>query len=305
MSDVRKFKEFGWRMLEFEVPESWEISVDSKGKDYAYFRLDYVYPRLEVKWEKISKKRPPSLKTSVEEYLKEMEKKAKKSGAQYKLVNLREVKVMSHPALSFYVRSSGETLGVCWCCPDTERLVLLQLIFRPEEYHQMYPIFKRLLRTIRCHKKGPWLWYFYGLYVRIPQEYELEDHKFTPAFSKVKFKKEDMGLIVAYHNIANVVLEEYRSVDGWFKNFCKPRIFEDLGSLKLVNVESFSINGHDGRKYIYKSRFSFFKKLLVLSFSWLCNASNRLINLTFYLPEKMYSIVSEEIEEILYSSKCH
>ena len=302
---VFKFKKFGWRMLEFEIPDTWELSVDAKREDFAYFRLDHVYPRLEVKWEKISKKKPPSLKTSVNEYLKEMQKRAKKSGYEYKVINIREVKVMKHPALSFYVRSTGETLGACWCCPDTERLILFQLVFKREEYPQMYSVFQKILQTMRCHKEGPWLWYFYGFYIRIPESYSLTNYKFTPGFSKAFFKKDDVGLIVAYHTVANVVLDEYGDVDNWFTRVCKPQILENLGALKFLGARNVMINGHEGREFVYVSRFSLFKRLKVLSYSWLCEKLNRLLNVTFYFPQKMERVLRGEIDDILDSSRCH
>jgi len=298
------FKVFAWRGIILQIPQDWDMAVDSGlGEDSGYIRIDdLTRPRLEIKWERVPFEKAKNPEEIAEKYLKDLRKKLEKRAKsiakarklkkiklpEIRVLNREETRVRDHEALLMHLRGPEEALFLTWYCEKTERYYTLQLSFKKEEYTTQRVILDKVIRTLACHTDEELqLWSVYGLTFYIPKEMSLTNRKFTTGFSYMTFssKKRDKVIILAYSTMANILLEEYyRDLEDWFKALLLKRVINAICKLKAKKARELSLKGHEGilvkgsTSHIFKS-----KKLYLNGLIWHCPDSNRVISLSTIL----------------------
>ncbi len=302
-------KQFGWRLFQIRVPEDWEMTAEGGGRGRTYIRLeDEQMVRLEVRWDDISPKKEPNVKKSLDSFLNELKERVEKANLKFTRLGLREIEVAGHEGYLYHVRGGGELLGASWYCNDSRRLFVVQVHFRTEEYERMREIFQSLLESVVCHGRKWWTWSVYAFRFELPEEYELYNYRLLSMYGRLSFRsKRDVWYVFAYQGMANVILEERYNGDlkKWFKDAYLKEALKQYSYYKLAEEHKLSLKGHEGRRLIFKPRLSFLKKIVLDSFLWLCDVSNRILVMSVVAPEKVHSVISSEKERVLESFTCH
>ena len=309
--DLKKYKEFAWRKIYFQIPADWNMALESGSSKNGYFRVDDRYrPRLEIKWENIPFEKAPQSRKIIENFLEDFKKKIKKRRIKIdlKVVSIRELNVSGHEASLFYLKGVEDSLLISWYCEKEERGYIMQISFKSSEYNEMKKIINNILSSIRCHFNEEYIpWILYGFKIKIPREYELISRKFTSGFSYLDFRKKNFHIIFGYSSMANILLEEYyKDISDWYRNLFWKETIKKIGSkfkVKYEKPEKTIINQHEaiifnGASPGFLKRF----KLYLRSFLWKCDIENRI-----YCFTTIHKGIEtpKEFSSILISLKCH
>jgi len=207
-----------WEGTLLHVPEDWDIAAISGDRNQGYMRLDDVenMPRVEVKWQKASGF--VNVESVVDGYLNDLKKKRKKGEPEIEtdrdcaVVSKRQ---MRKTDLNCFAWEGGETngWGAAWYCDDCERVMVIQVMTRPEEKGE--EIAREVIGTIEDHPRDGWIvWSTYGLQMEAPERFELSDQKLMAGLIELRFANRGEEIASARWGMANVALKT-KSLAKW------------------------------------------------------------------------------------------
>lgn len=214
----------GWQGLTVTVPAEWTVGAVSGDKTEGYLRVDGTdLPRLEVRWSE-SKGRPDLSKT-VQRYLVSLQKDKKQpqpveADPDSRFLSKRKVGKDDMRAFTWQGKQAG--YGVAWYCKACSRVVIAQVLGRPEEKH-LEDRAVQVLATLDDHPKGDWTtWALYDLHTEVPNDFEQAGVSLRAGLTELTFKRDTEKIVVARWGMAQVALGG-KSLDVWArKQFVKP-----------------------------------------------------------------------------------
>jgi hypothetical protein len=204
------WKPLGWNGVRLTVPAHWEVSR------LGAFHLqldDGCGPTLELKWQRLSRQVSP------ERHLKRLSRRFRRAEE----VEFRERAVPEEwrAALNSFVAEvftwseaqlRGE--GVFLSCPICGTATLLQFPYRLESPSP--GLTGEVLRSFRDHSdNGMVSWRVFGLHAEIPEDLQLDGHRFSPGHYELRFARGRERLKLSRWGPADVILRG-RDLRCWF-----------------------------------------------------------------------------------------
>lgn len=234
---------FGWRRVQFSIPEGWRLIADSGRWDNAYFILgdEFENPRLEVTWRKM-KLPKGGLKKLLDVYLKNLAKQiAKEMGRdvakRLRVGEVEESTVAGHYTLRCKLAlMEGESSLSLWHCNETGRVILTQINYREPEREKYLQLESDILASFKCHPGPRVLWTVGPFDFYMPYKYALIEGSLNPLFSYLQYStsRETRYLIVAWTEMAPRVLPSYDgSLKRWLEDTVVRNILRGLRGFRL------------------------------------------------------------------------
>lgn len=320
----------GWQGFTAVLPENWNPAKFGGNRLNGDLRVDDEDgPRLELRWE--ANKGHVNVEKSVTDFLKRLEKDAKKRKQPFEIVE--DVRLVSRgrkgkdQITSFAWRGGGEKLaghgyGVAWSCPDCGRVTFGHLLGRAHEKPaKIERLATEIFGSLECHGRGGWeTWSAFDLKLDVPEEFALGRAQML--LNKIELewiRPKTAGLkglgqvaeriAVRRFPIANVVLEN-ESLENWANR----TIRFGHKTLKLSAPEPTEVHGHAGMEMTGRPR-DWRIWLGAMTFDWLkrrktspavvqvwhCPVSNRL----WVLETQVSNANAHVAADTLDSLECH
>jgi hypothetical protein len=320
----------GWQGFTFQIPDEWNPGKFSGTRNKGDLRIDDPNGvRIELRWEKTSK--APDVQKSVDNFLKQLEKNAKKNKTAFTAVSNPQV-VSKHRKKKDQVTSFGWIgepdapascgYGAAWTCPDCGRIIFTHLLGQKnEKSEKVQKLANEIFTEMECHGEGGWdTWSAFDFRVDIPVEFELKN-------AKILLNKLDLEWIrprpIGFHGwgkrperlrlqrfpVANVLLDG-RTLETW----SDWNIISKNKQLSFKDATEHTIKNHEGLLYIGhpkdpKSRISllFFDKILRRvtpageTLVWNCTESNRI----FAFEHEVSNVNVHVPTDVLDGLSCH
>ncbi len=254
MAESIEWSHFGWQGIQFDVPADWNLAVVNGEYPSGYLRLDDEdMVRLELKWEGRRNRLP--LDKVVENYLKQMEDKAKKAKLPFEAK--RDVKLVSvdgYDCECLSVKSDFSSYTLAARCHHCGRVVLARVLHKKGQ--PLKPLAKRVFSTLKDHpEEGALVWQFFDFRFATPEGFALERSDLKTGRIEMFFYDKRDELEVCRAALAQVLLKK-RSLKNWFAEYYRKRTKNFL-----FETEAGRYRGHEsleclGRTSIRKSLFS-------------------------------------------------
>lgn len=211
------FSPFGWQGIRGEVPDDWNLGALGGDRQAGYLRLDDEnMPRLELKWQQ--PQGPVNLDKVLDTYLKSLRKRTRRRRATFTVT--RGVKLLSYrqkrkkELLGYSFAGEYKAHGVIWHCRTCDRILIAQVLGADQS--GLKPLAIRVLSSLEDHTNDHWdLWAAYGLYVRIPDDFELVKQRLMTGHLALEFERNRREkLSVARWALANVMLKDV-TLEQW------------------------------------------------------------------------------------------
>lgn len=212
MTDAASWTTIGWQKITLQVPADWNLAGIGGDARSGYLRIDGPdRPRVEIKWWDKTHEKTVNVAQTVETYLKDLQKKARKQ--RIDLTVEREVKLLSkrHKGKSslqgFAWRGDVQAYGVIWYCPHCSRVTMAQV--SGELGENLRPLAVEILGSLEDHSREGWdVWSAFGLFCHIPSDFELQGQQLVTGLTQLHFAKRQSLIRVSRYGLADVVLKE-------------------------------------------------------------------------------------------------
>jgi len=320
----------GWQGFTFHLPDEWNPGKFSGTRDKGDLRIDDPNGvRIELRWEKSSK--TPDVAKSVENFLKQLEKNAKKAKTDFNVASNAQV-VSKNRKKKEQVTSFGWTgvpgsevscgYGAAWFCPTCERTTFVHLLGQKNEKpEKVQKLASEIFSEMECHGEGGWeTWSAFDFKIDIPVEFELKNAKILLNKLDLEWiRPRPMGfygwgrraerLRLQRYPVANVLLDG-KSLEVW----SDWNIASKNKQLALKDATEHAVKNHEGLQYVgyakdIKSRISvlFFDKILRRVtpageiIVWNCADSNRI----FVFEHEVSNVNVHVPKDVLDGLACH
>lgn len=208
----------GWRGVALEVPEDWSLtSVSGEGPN-GYLRVespDALF--LQVKW--WERRGIVSVPDALDTYVRDLKKRARKRGRlpglgkkegdlEFKRSprQLAGIRPGHQAPITYSWTGEQRAYGVIWHCGECRRLVIAELVGRPEDDFRGAGA---ILSSIREHPESGWNpWGMYGLYIETPAQFQLERYRLLTGYMRLAFRHRSRTLLVQRWGLSDVILKE-------------------------------------------------------------------------------------------------
>lgn len=173
----------GWQGYTTEVPAGWNPGKYSGTRERGDLRVDDENGmRFELRWEESAK--TPDVAKSVDNFLKTLEKDAKKRKTRFQRVEeakivargrKRKAQVTSFGWVGEAQSEASCGFGAAWFCPTCNRVTFAHIVGQPnEKVAKIERMAQEILGPLECHGEGGWdSWSFFDFQIEIPSEFEL------------------------------------------------------------------------------------------------------------------------------------
>ncbi len=266
---------FGWQGVQFDVPADWNLAVVNGEYESGYLRLDDDdMVRLELKWE--GRRNRLSLDKVIENYLKQLEQKAKKAKLPFDIKrDQRFVALEGHDFECMTIKSDVASFTLASRCHKCGRVILARVLHKKGQAAK--PIAKRIFSTLQDHPENEALvWQFYDFRFATPEGFALERSSLkTGCIEMFVYNKRD-EVEVCRAALAQVLLKE-RKLKDWFREFYHKRMKNFV-----FDVEDAEYRGHKaldciGRTSVRKSLFSGLQRRRYMRVRvWRCSETDKI-----------------------------
>jgi len=240
-----KWTWFGWQGLSFPVPEDWNLSKISGDARSGLVRLDDgEIVRVEAEWREVEGGKIPGVTALVDRYVEGLTKKASKAGSRLEV--RRRIPLLPEGSLPdkewevFSWRAEGRAYNLAWRCRTCGRIGLVRVFAKGSEDIGRYA--GRVFSGVEDHPiDGLRLWGVYGMVVRVPEEFRLEEYSLRTGHIRLVFREGDRSLAVERVGLADIMLRG-RTLKEWFLGFFD-KILRDF---ERPSFEGTSFLGHPG-----------------------------------------------------------
>ncbi|NLI01627.1 MAG: hypothetical protein GX446_19320 [Chthonomonadales bacterium] len=213
----------GWDGIRFTVPGDWNVTGVSADRANGYLKVDSPQTMfLQVKWADPSAARPrtlagmvtqmlravrkqpepasdsPDLRPTLEAYLKETERRARKQRQQFdcKIRPQTSEAGGERVAVHFTWTGGGVGQGKIWRCTTCRRTVIAQVVGQGKD--PVADVAASVFSDMRDHPEGGWtVWGLFDLVMAVPQSFVLRSHKFLSGYIRLEFGDRREGRILA------------------------------------------------------------------------------------------------------------
>ena len=320
----------GWQGYTAQLPLEWNPGKFAGKRNNGNLRVDDEDgTRFELRWEETHK--TPDVAKSIDNFLKQLEKNAKKNGDPFRVDDKahtvsrsrkRKEQVTSFGWIGAPDAPASCGYGAAWSCPVCKRVTFAHILGHAgEKSDKIERLAGEILGEMECHGEGGWdTWSAFDLQVEIPTEFELARAQLL--LNKIELewvRPRPTGLYgwgrnaervrVMRFPVANVLLEGKTLVEWADWN-----VQHKNKGLALRDATEDEFNGHEGLLYRgpirdLKARAAvwFFDHLLRRRTPpgevrvWNCPQSNRL-----YVLESEVSPVNAHVPgDVLDALACH
>ncbi len=278
---------FGWKGITFDVPKDWNLgsvtSDPNRKKDSGYLRLDdSQIARVEVEW------RPShegiSISRLVSRYLENLEKKANKVRATFKVnrkVGLVKFKDVDFDYECFIWEADYRAYNLAIKCKACGRVVVLRVLSRLDD--NVEKVAAKILYSLEDHSKGGRnFWGIYDLACWVPDDLMLEEYSLKSGHIQLEFQREKNSFSIDCISLANILLKGISTIE-WHSDFFKKKLRDLNCSYKEIQFQ-----GHPGIEIlgVPKNRWKrLFKplpwverkpRLFLKGKTWYCEDSNKI-----------------------------
>ena len=305
-----KFVKMGWQGLSAMVPSDWNIGMIGGDRQEGHLRLDDTHmPRLMIKWSK--SEHPVSLTSKIDDYLKELHKRGKKSKQPItaeRNVHLVGKRSKKKGDLQGYAwKGDCQSYGVAWRCPDCHRVIMAEVMGPVDG--DCKRLAREVLRSLEDHPQDGWAdWAAYGLSFAIPERYELARSKFMSALLEFEFADDTERIAVFRWGIAETMLRDQPLVK-WARPQLAKRLKEFKYELKEDEVRDHPAVIARGEKTHISDRVRRIGRRLVdkyfadacLCRFWHCTDSNKVYYVECVVDQDRLELADELLERL----PCH
>lgn len=215
--NVNEWAVRGWEGVLLHVPPDWDVAAISGDRNQGYMRIDDTenMPRVELKWQKSTGF--VNVKSVVDGYLKDLQKKRKKGEPEIEtdrdcsVVSKRQMRKQDLQCFAW--RGIIEGYGAAWYCPDCQRVMVVQVMARPEEAGQ--DLAREVISSLEDHPRDGWVtWSTYGLQMEVPERFEMAGQKLMAGLIELRFANAGEEIVGARWGMANVALRT-KSLERW------------------------------------------------------------------------------------------
>ena len=173
----------GWQGYTAQLPVEWNPGKFSGKRNAGDLRVDDEDgTRFELRWEETTK--TPDVEKSIANFLKQLEKTAKKNGDEFRVDEKAHVvskgRKRKEQVTSFGWIGAPDALASCgygaaWSCPVCKRVTFAHILGHSgEKPDKIERLAGEILGQMECHGEGGWdTWCAFDLRVEIPTEFEL------------------------------------------------------------------------------------------------------------------------------------
>jgi hypothetical protein len=226
----------GWDGIRFTVPADWNVTGVSTDRANGYLKVDSPGTMFfQVKWAAPSAERPrtlmdlvsrlvrgmrkqsddgatiPDLRPTLDAYLKETEKRARKERRSFDCKVKPQVEEAGGEriALHFSWTGGGIGQGKIWYCSVCRKTVIAQVVGQPRD--PVGDVAAGIFSDMRDHAEGGWtVWGIFDLVAGIPEGFALVGHKLLSGYLKLEFRSRKLGRIVVERwGLANVARKKF------------------------------------------------------------------------------------------------
>ena len=282
------------------MPEEWTLGKIEGDRTSGYLRIDDEdMVRLEARWH-VPKSGSVDIQAEAEKQIKEIEKKNKKS--KQKVVVKRNVKLVQREDCDwecYHMRAEFNVWNLVNHCHVCGRVILVRLFHLPKEDDKdlAVRVFESLIdHQEDCHDH----WDVYGLSMRLPTSFELDQPSLKTGEIHLQFKRKRESFIGRRISLAEMQLREVS-----LKEWSIKRFGADWKKFQW-QIEESEFNGHDsclvlGRARITRQVWSPLSAKILKCCVWHCKDSDKL----FILHAQMKDEESDLFEQVCESIHCH
>jgi hypothetical protein len=206
----------GWQGITFETPLDWELAAVHGDNKKGYLSLDDGrILRLELKWEPA--KSSLDIAKTVSHHLAQLQRKAGKKAPPLKVQrNLKLARLRGKDYECFSVEDGLYSLNLLSRCQKCGQVILLSVLFDPDEDREKEDIFQRIVSSLRDHPSGGEIkWALYGLCFTLPEKAYLSENTLKAGSIELNFREAKGEISVARIGLAGTVLRR-KKLDSWF-----------------------------------------------------------------------------------------
>jgi len=206
----------GWQGITFETPVDWELAAVHGDAKKGYLSLDDGRMlRLELKWE--PSKSSLDIAKTVSHHLGALRRKAgRKAPAPEVKRDLKLARLKGKDYECFSVTNGMCSLNLLSRCQKCRRVILLSVLFNPDEDREKEGIFQRIVNSLRDHPSGGKInWALYGLRFALPEKAHLSENTLRAGAIELKFREPKGEISVARIALAGSILR-HKKLDSWF-----------------------------------------------------------------------------------------
>jgi hypothetical protein len=258
----------GWQGLQFDLPPDWNLVGFSMDRDNGSLRVDAPGDKalsVMVTWTNVARQNPktayyllapllrrllrrpepdinkPDLRASLEKYLKEAAKQAKRVRTNFES-NIKSEKTEGENdervAINFTWTGEGRGQGKIWYCQTCHRVVVAQVMGRGKDNQAIQNVASQLFATLRDHAEDGFdRWALYDLHIDIPEDFRLESQQLKSGYLNLVFRRHGERILVERWGLANLTLKRF-TIPEWFRNNAAVRV-------KEADCEAREQNTHD------------------------------------------------------------
>ncbi|MBI2302181.1 MAG: hypothetical protein HYU66_25035 [Armatimonadetes bacterium] len=219
---VSAWREFGWQRMRFVAPAEWfytKIGMDPASGDL--WLNDAELPRLQVKWLDAAREKRVDAGATLERYLTQLERKARKSRVEF--TSERDIRLVTKGGRdlssleSFHWTSDTEAFGAVWYSPVTQRLFLAQVNGAVGE-QGLRALAKRVVSSFDEQpddaEQGD-LWTAYDLVCRVPRDHRLTGQTMQTGQTELRFERRRDSLNIVRFGLASIALARAADLGDW------------------------------------------------------------------------------------------
>jgi hypothetical protein len=255
----------GWDGIRFTVPAEWNVTGVSTDRANGYLKVDSPETMfVQVKWTDGGAQKPrnladmvfrawrgirglpepdrgvPDLRTTLDAYLKETEKRARKERRSFdcKVRPPTSEAGGERSALHFSWTGGGAGQGKIWHCSVCRRTVIAQVVGQARD--PVADVAAGVFGEMKDHAEDGWVvWGLFDLVAATPGGYALCSHKFLSGYIRLEFGARGLGRIVIERwGLASIARRKF-TVAEWLGRMGEA----DRHGAKATALQ---VNGHDG-----------------------------------------------------------
>ncbi len=174
----------GWQGYIAHLPTEWNPGKFAGKRASGDIRIDDEDgTRMELRWEET--KKTPDVKKSIDNFLKQLEKTAKKNGDEFQIDEnahtvsrgrKRKEQVTSFGWIGAPDAQSSCGYGAAWSCPVCNRVTFAHIVGHAgDKPAKVMRLAGEILTDMECHGEGGWdTWGAFDIQLEIPTEFELK-----------------------------------------------------------------------------------------------------------------------------------
>lgn len=216
----RQWRRVGWQQMEMIVPADWYLSkIGAERSAGDLWLADAEMPRLQLKWLDAKNQKSVDPEATLDRYLKELERQAKKRKQPFELE--RDVKILSRAGRDissyegFRWTAEIQSYGAIWYSRGAERVTLVQ-VNAPLDEPEFKATARRILNNITDITDAEEdLWTAFDLVCRIPREWQLLSQVMETGHTELKFGRQKDTLTIARYGLAAIALQRAGDLGDW------------------------------------------------------------------------------------------